>query len=453
MLYNKDPVLPFQYKDQLEQNPDAEPRDCMNIASPKGTTMPDFFHVLEKNRAEIFEKATKNISKAQKVQARNYNKRNSAPGVKPLQLYEKCLKKNMKDKSRKEKMVNKFTGPYLITGITQNGYLLKNKYAHQLKRSVPAAQLVRYYGTMSVADTENEKYSDTESETFEFDTCQRSSGLSKPSQKVHKDEESIPVSGQIIIMPSQEQSPCSSDESMIDVGQEYNTVPQTKNPWGDINVDDIPIEIVDDLFDGNESDSDDSEADEEIQVEEPGWEKCRVTFNPLTDSERIAAAATMFVRLKVQHDSVNFRGSGNVFPKEPVVSIQAKPDGACLFNSISLFLTGTELYAAMLRHAVCNFICDEKNLQLIKVHLPVKYKNGKEYIKESGRRQPFSWGTDTEIYACTIMTGYDIMVFSTQKKWLIYSKVAKGQRTSKNAIYLNNVSGNHFDPVMSSLDY
>ena len=44
-------------------------------------------------------------------------------------------------------MRNKYTGPYLITGISSNGqYHLRDKYSHQLKRPVPANQVVRYYG-------------------------------------------------------------------------------------------------------------------------------------------------------------------------------------------------------------------------------------------------------------------------------------------------------------------
>ena len=44
-------------------------------------------------------------------------------------------------------MKNKYTGPYQITGISSNGqYYLKDKYSHQLKRQVPANQLIHFYG-------------------------------------------------------------------------------------------------------------------------------------------------------------------------------------------------------------------------------------------------------------------------------------------------------------------
>ena len=53
----------------------------------------------------------------------------------------------MRDASHKQKMKNKYTGPYQITGISSNGqYYLKDKYSHQLKRPVPANKLICFYG-------------------------------------------------------------------------------------------------------------------------------------------------------------------------------------------------------------------------------------------------------------------------------------------------------------------
>ena len=44
-------------------------------------------------------------------------------------------------------MRNKYTGPYQITSISSNGqYYFKDKYSQQLKRPVPANQVVCYYG-------------------------------------------------------------------------------------------------------------------------------------------------------------------------------------------------------------------------------------------------------------------------------------------------------------------
>ena len=492
MLYNKDPVLPFQYKDRLEQSPDAEPRDCLHLPD-KGINDPimEMVDMLEGNRNEIFEKACKNISKAQKVQARNYNKRNSAPGRRPLGINDKCLKKNMKAKSRKEKMLPKFTGPYLITGQTQGGFLLRNKYAHQLKRSVPASQLVRYYGVMPVEDEEcvgaDSDASDSGSEKELHQSCQRSSGLVKENkQKGPEKKENTPIGGQIVIMATNDKGFSSSDESLIDVV----TNGKISNPFGNIDVNEIPIEIVEDLYSDN-SDADDelevdeeirfksrekkrkcmpeqnmfdhntlitsdhSDADEEIEVEIQKSTNLNsaVKFLPLDSEQRANAAHKMCVRLPKNTNSLQNRGVGMIFASEPVISIEAKPDGACLFNTISLLLTGSEVYSYMFRHAICNYIANPANLGKMRQHIPLMYSSGEEYIQKSRRRDPYSWGTDCEIFACSIMTGYDVMVYSNQRKWLIYSKIGKGERTTENAMYINNIQGNHFDPIFSAIDY
>ena len=449
MLYNKDPVLPFQYKDRLEQCPKAQPKDCLNVESTGNPTFEEIVQKLENNRTDIFEKATVNISKAQKVQARNYNKRNSAPGMQPLKLYDKCLKKNMKAKSRKEKMLPKFTGPYLITGQTQGGFLLRNKYAHQLKRSVPAAQLVRYYGSMPTDETISGDLTDSESEDEITLSCQRTSQVVINEKESIENDDSVIGSGQIIIMGREGQESSSAEESLIDVGEIEGSPNKTNNPWGDIDVNDIPIEIVEDLHE----ELDTSDADEEIEVERPDKNPPQVIFSPLDARERAAAAKKMCVCVQIEENAVQYRGKGKTFTKEPVVSIQAKPDGACLFNTMSLLLTGSDVYSFMFRHAICNFICDPGNQKDMRPHVPTDYKNGAEYIQKTGRRQPFSWGTETEIFAFCIMTRQDVMVYSRQGKWLIYSVAAKGERTSQNAIFINNMTGNHFDPVFSAIDY
>ena len=56
---------------------------------------------------------------------------------------------------------------------------------------------------------------------------------------------STPVKSQIVIMSSQEMPPSLDESKTIDVvGSEV-----CNNPFGDMNVEDIPIEIVDDLND------------------------------------------------------------------------------------------------------------------------------------------------------------------------------------------------------------
>lgn len=451
MLYNKDPILPFQYKDRLEESEDADPRDCLNIIDgDNNVSVKEMVDELELNKKELFNKATVNITKAQKIQSRNYNKRNSCEGAKPLKMYDKVLKRNMKDKSRVVKGKKKFIGPFLIVGQTRSGFYLKNQHGHRLKRAVPPNQLVRYYGTMSIPEgpsemedsDSNHNESESDSETF-VSSCQRSNPTTESKPKnTTTDSRSVPVSGQIIIIPSTDQYVGSSDDSILDVGIDNVMSTPKKNPWGDMDVNEIPIEIVDNLYD-----SFDSSMNSEIQVP-------KTKFVPLNAQQRSIASGKLCVRVRDNDTYVQNRGIGEFFDNNgPVVSIQAAANGACLFNTISLLLTGQEMYSFMFRHAICNYIADPKNLNILRPHIPLKYHNGSDYVLKSGMRKQYTWGTDVEIFACTHIIQFDVMVFSQQKKWLIYSTKAKGERNSSEALYINNVTGNHFDPVFSAIEY
>ena len=95
---------------------------------------------LEQICKNVFSQTSENIKKVQKHQAKCYNARHSGT---PFKIEKRFLKKHERCFTQR-KMRNKFTGPYQITGISSNGQYYK--YSHQLKRPVPANQLVHYYG-------------------------------------------------------------------------------------------------------------------------------------------------------------------------------------------------------------------------------------------------------------------------------------------------------------------
>ena len=143
VLYQRDLVLPFQFMDWLNNGGLESVSDCLNLPE-SNDPVSDLIEKLEQMCQNVFNQTSKNIKKAQKHQAKCYNARNSGT---PFEVGEKVLKRNMRDASRKAKMRNKYTGPYEITGISSNSqYYLKDKYSHNLKRPVPANQLVCYYG-------------------------------------------------------------------------------------------------------------------------------------------------------------------------------------------------------------------------------------------------------------------------------------------------------------------
>ena len=129
VLYQRDPVLSFQFMDRLNYGGLESVSDCLNLTA-SNDPVSDFTEKLEQMRQNVFNQTSENIKKAQKCQAKCYNERNSGT---PFKVGEKVLKRNMRDASRKAKS-NKYTGSYEITGISSNSqYYLKDKYSHNLK--------------------------------------------------------------------------------------------------------------------------------------------------------------------------------------------------------------------------------------------------------------------------------------------------------------------------------
>ena len=295
MLYNFDPVLPFSYADKLnnglvsddELDDDKTTAECEHSGTTQCDPLLSKIQFMEDQHKGIFDKASESIKKAQKHQAKGYNNRQNKG--KPFEIRDKCLKHNLKDQSHKQKMCKQFLGPYTIYAkCGANAYYLMDRYSHKLSCSVPGSQLCHFYekakyrgdGITSEIEPLNTDVESVDGESVESDddrssvlTWQRVSGkYTQPKMSTpKKDADNIAL--QIVIISSKELL-MSSDESStctIDVGTESLS---PVNPWGDMDVQDIPIEIVDHF-----SDSEDS-----IQVFD-STQKSKVYFNPLTDED------------------------------------------------------------------------------------------------------------------------------------------------------------------------
>ena len=150
-------------------------------------------------------------------------------------------------------------------------------------------------------------------------------------------------------------TPFSSDESVLDVGVDENVQKNDKlvNLWGDMNVNDIPLDI------DTDTGTDSSTKSELIVVktEKPP----DVVFSPLSNIEHLNSAKKFYIKLRPSEHTICFKGIGLVFKHRPVVTIAAKPNGACLINSMSLLLCGTDVYSQIIRHVICNYISALEN--------------------------------------------------------------------------------------------
>ena len=234
MLYNKDPILPFQYADRLENTVEQNENTC-----PETDPVTEMISKLEAQRSVVFEKASKKIVKAQEIYSKSYNRKHGV-GVKFV-VGDKVLKRNKWEDGRKSKLRKKYTGPYEVVAISSTGtnFFLKDKYSHFLKRSVPASHLVwlyenKMYKTDAKSKVITESQLTTQSSDVDGDidsidsdqsenltlTCQCTS--TPPLVKQHVPKTSTPIKSQIVIMSSTDM-PFSSDDSLIlDVGTESN---------------------------------------------------------------------------------------------------------------------------------------------------------------------------------------------------------------------------------------
>ena len=147
----------------------------------------------------------------------------------------------------------------------------------------------------------------------------------------------------------------------------------------------------------------------------------KVFFWPLRCLERILAGSRLYIKIHSDDRNVMFNGMEHEFIRCPACTITASGDGSCLFNSISLFLTGKEYYSATICHVICNYISCEDHKDRLALHILSKYKNGKEYIECSGMRSHNVSATDVEIYTLAQIIKYDVYVYSRHNNWLLYN--------------------------------
>ena len=338
-------------------------------------------------------------------------------------------------------MVPKMLGPYTIASISENGNLwLKDHFSHEMKKSVHPIQVVEFFENPKkklLPDSRLDSSGKSEESLFENLDCQRAQGYQP--KKFDVPLTLTTIKSQIVIMSSCEM-PVSSDESeTIDVVNDRNI-----NPWEDIPVDDIPIEIVDNLH--NDTDIDSDSSCDLVDVQTPAL----MVFNPLTDEECKLAGLKLFLVLNPSNHALKYSGVSKIFSKEPVVTISAKSDGSFLFNMLSILLAGRETYNTVIWHAICQYISSPVNKPKIKPYIPCQYKNGNDYVKCRNIHYFKTWGTEVEIVAFAQMTSHDVIVFTEQKTWARYSHKSDHSICSTNSFYVSNVKGYHFDPILQA---
>ena len=110
----------------------------------------------------------------------------------------------------------------------------------------------------------------------------------------------------------------SSDESStIDIGTEFSEPNSPAcgmtNPWGDMDIDQVPIEIVDDLiFSGDE------ESTEGLQITKKSKPQ-PLLYNPLAAEDHRIAALKFSLVINGNNHPVRYSGIGSPCPCPPMI--------------------------------------------------------------------------------------------------------------------------------------
>ena len=142
-----------------------------------------------------------------------------------------------------------------------------------------------------------------------------------------------------------------------------------------MDIDDIPIEIVDDLmFSGDE------ESTEGLQIIKTSNAPL-IVYNPLTVENCRIAGLKFSLVINGNNHPVRYSGIGNPCPCPPIITQSAHANGACLFNSLSMLLSGRDTYSAIIRHVACNYISNPVKHKWLQAYIPSCFKTGKDYIR------------------------------------------------------------------------
>ena len=154
ILYGCEPKLPFEMDYEIKKGNPVAPSVQAMEEQWEEKSCEEKIEAMLSIRQQVLVEVAGNIKKAQHTQSKYYNKIHN---TKPLKIGQKVLKRNLKDASRKEKLVRKWSAhPYTITGISECGNVyVKDIWGKAHKRSVPPNQLKPYKDANYISSDED----------------------------------------------------------------------------------------------------------------------------------------------------------------------------------------------------------------------------------------------------------------------------------------------------------
>ncbi|XP_057716041.1 uncharacterized protein LOC130931338 [Corythoichthys intestinalis] len=128
---------------------------------------------------------------------------------------------------------------------------------------------------------------------------------------------------------------------------------------------------------------------------------------------------------------------------KPCKNEKVVDDGNCFFRAVSQAVSGTQKYHRKIRLAVVKQI--ERNIVLYQSLLRSEYSSVGEYLSTSKMHYVGSWATEVEIQAAADFLRMSIFTYY-QDRWIEYT--CSGKQLCNEALYLENVNGNHYENVV-----
>ncbi|XP_058472555.1 uncharacterized protein LOC131445864 [Solea solea] len=164
-----------------------------------------------------------------------------------------------------------------------------------------------------------------------------------------------------------------------------------------------------------------------------------LVFNPVRND----VARTLCDKLHVESEKVDDLFSivgvlGAPCKKDTIVG-----DGNCFFRSVSQAVCGSQKNHRKIRLAVVKQL--EDNAVAYESILRSEFSSVSDYVSKSRMRYVGSWATEVEIQAAADCLGVSIFTYIGDR-WLEYS--CKNRQFSSQAVYLDNINGNHYETVV-----
>ena len=114
---------------------------------------------------------------------------------------------------------------------------------------------------------------------------------------------------------------------------------------------------------------------------------------------------------------------------------------------ISYLVLGVEDKHDIIRVSIVEYIVNPDNLVRLRSYIPQEFSTGKEYVKAKQIHLSTTWAAKVELFACSQLSDKDVVCYFG-KQWLRYPASGNQKKPARNAFFIANCYGQHFNAVV-----